>query len=186
MVFTGIPDSRKHSALPSGEQSLKPDRDPIVPAATERGLLTRVVKMLKTNNEGAIKLVAEDGEVLEIPASLLRVMRRGADILVRENAVIMNHVGRLLTLHQAAELLLISRPYLEKILENNELPSVMVGEDRRVPLDGLLEYRARVAIERREALHELTRLSQEMGLYELDDSTINLKRLAELEDESNP
>ncbi|MDQ3655832.1 MAG: excisionase family DNA-binding protein [Chloroflexota bacterium] len=142
-----------------------------------------MVEMLKTNDEGTLKLVAADGGTLEIPASLFRVMRRGVDILVRENAVIMNHVGRLLTLPQAAELLLTSRPYLEKILANNELPSVMVGEDRRVPLDGLLVYRARVAIERREALQELTRLSQEIGLDDLDLSTIKLKRLAEFDEE---
>ena len=78
------------------------------------------------------------------------------------------------------------QPALNKILANKELPSVMVGEDRRVPLDGLLAYRAQVAIERREALQELTRLSEEMGLYELDDATIKLKRLAKFEDESIP
>jgi hypothetical protein len=46
------------------------------------------------------------------------------------------------------------------------LPFRTVGADRRIALDDLLDDRERRDQERMQSIAELTRLSQELGLYE--------------------
>jgi len=70
-----------------------------------------------------------------------------------------------LTTQQAAECLNVSRPYLIKLLESDEIPFRMVGTHRRIRFQDLHEYKTRDDLARRRAADELTRLTQELGLY---------------------
>lgn len=106
----------------------------------------------------------------------------GADVLVvpREAAVLLARVlGYLangegvnvmpdsaeLTTQQAAEFLNVSRPYLIKLLESDQIPFRLVGTHRRIKFRDLREYKSRDDLERRRAADELTQLSQDLGLY---------------------
>ncbi len=70
-----------------------------------------------------------------------------------------------LTTQQAAEFLNVSRPYLIKLLESDQIPYRLVGTHRRVRFRDLREYKSRDDLDRRRAADELTGLSQELGLY---------------------
>jgi excisionase family DNA binding protein len=70
-----------------------------------------------------------------------------------------------LTTQQAAEFLNVSRPYLIKLLESDEIPFRMVGTHRRIRFQDLHEYKTRDDLARRRAADELTQLTQELGLY---------------------
>jgi excisionase family DNA binding protein len=70
-----------------------------------------------------------------------------------------------LTTQQAADFLNVSRPYLIGLLEADEIPYRMVGTHRRIRFEDLREYRRRDDLKRRQAADELTRLSEELGLY---------------------
>lgn len=70
-----------------------------------------------------------------------------------------------LTTQQAADFLNVSRPYLIKLLEAGEIPFHMVGTHRRIRFQDLREYGRNDDLARRRAADELTRLSQELGLY---------------------
>jgi excisionase family DNA binding protein len=70
-----------------------------------------------------------------------------------------------LTTQQAAEFLNVSRPYLIKLLESDEIPFRMVGTHRRIRFQDLHEYKARDDLARRRTADELTQLTQELGLY---------------------
>jgi excisionase family DNA binding protein len=70
--------------------------------------------------------------------------------------------GSELTTQEAANLLHVSRPHLVKLLDDGVIDHYKVGTHRRVPLDDVLDYRARRASVRRERLDELTRLSEEL------------------------
>jgi excisionase family DNA binding protein len=70
-----------------------------------------------------------------------------------------------LTTQQAAEFLNVSRPYLIRLLESGEIPFRLVGTHRRVRFRDLSEYNSRDDLTRRRAADELTKLTQELGLY---------------------
>ena len=70
-----------------------------------------------------------------------------------------------LTTQEAAEFLNVSRPYLIKLLESDQIPYRRVGTHRRIRFRDLRLYKSQDDLERRQAADELTQLSQELGLY---------------------
>jgi excisionase family DNA binding protein len=75
-----------------------------------------------------------------------------------------------MTTTEAAEFLDVSRPFIIKLTKRGELPYRLVGKHRRIPSTALLEYREKMYRRAKEAADELTRISQELGLYDLDES----------------
>jgi hypothetical protein len=73
--------------------------------------------------------------------------------------------------------------YLTKVVDAGELLTTTENGVTLLQLDDVLAYRQEFRRQRREALSELARLSQEMGLDDLDLKTVKLKRLAEFDDE---
>ena len=65
---------------------------------------------------------------------------------------------------QAAELLNVSRPYLVKLVESGALPHRKVGPRRRLYLEDVLSYQARLDTQRQAALQALADDLQELGL----------------------
>src|SRR5262245_48126773 len=73
-----------------------------------------------------------------------------------------------MTTTQAAEFLDVSRPFVIKLINRGELPCRMVGKHRRIPTAALRKYREKMFQRASDAAAEMTRRSQEMGLYALD------------------
>lgn len=71
-----------------------------------------------------------------------------------------------LSVDEAAEILNVPRPYLTRLLNRGEIPYHTAGKRRRINLRDLLAYKQKRDAERRQALDELTRVSQEVGLYD--------------------
>jgi excisionase family DNA binding protein len=71
-----------------------------------------------------------------------------------------------LTTGQAADLVGISRQYLVRLLDDEAIPSYLVGSHRRVRLDDLMSLKARRDEKRRAALREMVREAEAVGLYD--------------------
>lgn len=65
---------------------------------------------------------------------------------------------------EAANLLNVSRPFLVGLLEDGKIPFHKVGSHRRVRLMDVLAYQESIDEQRRDALDELTALSQQEGM----------------------
>ena len=71
-----------------------------------------------------------------------------------------------LSTQQAANLLNVSRSYLIKLLESEEIPYRKVGKHRRILAKVLYEYKSDINAKRSQSLDELSTLTEELNLYE--------------------
>ena len=102
--------------------------------------------------------------VLQIPVPALRVLADVLTHLAGGHAVAVTAVEAELTTQQAADIMNVSRPYLDKLLEERKLPHRRVGNRRRVLLHDVLTYQRLDAARRRAAADELTAEAQRLGL----------------------
>ena len=86
--------------------------------------------------------------------SLLEVLR----LISSGHGFYMIPVEAELTTQQAADLLNVSRPFLVKLLEKNEIPFTKTGRHRRVRANDIFEYKKKRDANRSDALSTLARL----------------------------
>jgi excisionase family DNA binding protein len=61
--------------------------------------------------------------------------------VLRGDRVSIVPVNRLLTTQEAANLLNVSREYVRRLIQKNEIPHVDVGRHQRIPFSDLMTYR---------------------------------------------
>lgn len=120
----------------------------------------------RAEDQSVAFLVGPGQERVELPEAIYRVLRDTVAILSRGDAIVIGSIHQLLTTTEAADLLGISRQYLIRLIERQELQCEMVGRHRRLRLGDVLAYREKRAAHRRKALDTLTALDEELGAYE--------------------
>ena len=142
--------------------------EPIVPAADEvRALHDAACALAGSANESAT-LTLPNGSTVEIPAPLMAAIRQTLDVMSNNLAVEITPVDRRLSPYQAARMLNVREEYVEKLLENGNIPVVTKGKFRYIEFEALLAYKRVKDAQTSAALDELTRLSEEMGLYDIE------------------
>lgn len=142
------------------------ERGPIAASDEERPTLEQIEALLRQSASGRTRLVAPDGKQVDLPESLLRALQQMVAFLARDRIVTLIPLSKELTTQQAANLLNVSRPYLIKLLNEKAIPYTMVGTHRRIRYRDLMEYKQRADAEQEQALEDLTRLSEALGLYD--------------------
>lgn len=115
-----------------------------------------------------LKLIG-NGEEITIPESVYQVLRQAVRAMASGKVISLVIQERELTTQQAAEMLNVSRPYLIKLLEQGEIPYIMVGTHRRVRFEDLMKYKQQRHNKRRQLLQQLVEISEEAGLYEYEE-----------------
>lgn len=108
------------------------------------------------------KLVSADGVEVEIPASAFYALHALVRDMAQGLTVTLIPHDRELTTKEAADILNVSRPFLVKLLDRDEIPYHRVGTHRRLRVEDVLAYREQRAKRRREKLRELTTLSEQV------------------------
>jgi len=116
--------------------------------------------------DGATVLRSGEGEVVALPAEVVEGLRLVAFALAEGKAVTVAPLHTTLTTQEAAELLGMSRPTFVKLLDAGEMPFTRPGRHRRVRLTDVLALRAYRRAERAAGLSELTRISEDLDLYD--------------------
>ena len=106
----------------------------------------------------------DDGEAIEIPRPVFNVLMKVLAIMSEGKAFSLIPMDKELTTQQAADILNVSRPYLNKILDLGEIPHRKVGRNRRIKFSDLLEYKEQQEHKSRGALQELADEAQELDL----------------------
>lgn len=112
------------------------------------------------------RLVGPRGEELALPEPLYHLLERMVHVLARGQAVTVVPVGQLLTTQQAADLLNMSRQYLVRLLESNQIPCSKLGRHRRLKIEDVLAYKAQRGAARKSKLAELTEIAEDAGAYD--------------------
>ncbi len=115
-----------------------------------------------------VKLVG-NGEEVTIPESVFQVLRQAVHAMASGKVVSVVSQDQELTTQQAADFLKVSRPYLIKLLEQGEIPYIMVGTHRRVRFQDLIIYKQHRDSQRSHFLQQLIEISEEAGLYEYEE-----------------
>lgn len=143
---------------------------PIAASDNERPALDKMESvfqyMLARHTLRAARLVSPHGEEIELPESVFHVLREVVHQMAQGKAVTVVPVNQQLTTQEAADILNVSRPYLVKLLEQNEIPFTKTGTHRRIRFSDLMAYKKQRDAARRGGLARLTQMSQEMGLYD--------------------
>ena len=157
--------------------TLTPGRTVLPPAeAPDMALLEQLQAMLNLPGSApATTLSGPNGEHLVLPPEVFEVLRGVVDAMMAGQAVTIASVEQRLTTQEAADLLGVSRPTVVKLLEAGEIPHERPGRHRRVKLADLLEYRDRVARERKLALDRMAQFAAESGMYERTSTPVRTR-----------
>ena len=115
---------------------------------------------------GPPELVGSDGERVQLPDTVYRLLKDIARNMQLGRAVVLIPENQQLTTQRAAGLLGVSRPYLVKLLDAGELPYHKAGSHRRIYLKDVIAYQQRRDAERKAALDRIARDAFESGLYD--------------------
>lgn len=99
---------------------------------------------------------------IELPPAVSKIVLDLLLLISKGEAVTLVPFGAELTTQKAADLLNVSRPYLVKLIEEDEIPHHKVGTHRRIRAKDLFKYKKRRDADRETALQKLIELGQEM------------------------
>lgn len=138
-----------------------------LPTETETrmaGESSRLLAACIGQGDAARLRVIDGNQEIVVPVSALKMLVDILDEMAQGNAVSIVPIHAELTTQEAADFLNVSRPYLVRLLEDGLLPFHKVGTHRRVKFRDLMTYREKSQSIRRNALDELTREAQELGM----------------------
>lgn len=133
-------------------------------AKESKSQLDRISNKMKRSSKVIEIEIGNQNEHLKIPASAFQYLSSILEYMSQGRAVSVLSVDEELTTQEAADILNVSRPHIVKLSEEGKIPFHKVGRHRRIKLKDLLAYKKKFKKQQREALDELTAISQEEGL----------------------
>ena len=113
------------------------------------------------SESSCLVLSGENGDEVRLAPAITDLIINLLGHVASGNMVALLPTGAMLTTQQAADILNVSRPFLSKLLKEDQIPHVPVGSHRRVMFEDLMAYKERRDSSRRAALEELAGLGQE-------------------------
>ncbi len=153
----------------AAEPTPRPD-EPVTADAREADAVREVARLLADSAGddavGAIRLTTPDGQALDLPASMRKILQQAIPLLTQGDAVTVASWHKELTTQEAADFLNVSRPSLIKLLEDGAIPYSKVGTHRRVRLSDILAYRQQRSNVRKDLFQWMLDVAQEQNAYD--------------------
>jgi excisionase family DNA binding protein len=143
---------------------MEPTGAPVVPDESDSELAATASRELARAAKASISVRLDDGTDLQLPKLVTPLLIKILTEMAQGNAVTLIPLHAELTTQEAANLLNISRPFLNKILDRGQLKFHKVGTHRRIRFSDLEEYRQARKKERAAAMEALAEQAQELGM----------------------
>ena len=98
---------------------------------------------------------ADQNQPIELPAGAVKLLMDILETMAAGRGVTIIPENAELTTVQAAAVLNISRPFLIKLIEDRVLPCRLVGKHRRIRIEDVMTYKAKIDEDREAALDAL-------------------------------
>ncbi len=154
---------REGSISPSVRSSVRR----LEPSSESAEYINHVLRTFLANAKPAkpLQFVGPDGVTEDIPIEIYAVLREVFQHLKDGQAISLIPDDTQLTTQQAAEILNISRPYLYRMLDADEIPFIQVGTHRKLRLADVEVLRERRRNESRKALNAIAELNEDCDDY---------------------
>lgn len=120
----------------------------------------------KISNIDTFFMMKSEGQEIQLPPVITQVINEIINILYQGSSLTLIPMEKELTTQQAAYILNVSRPFVIKLLDSNEISYRKVGTHRKILMKDLIAYKLKATTIRKSKLSELVNLSQELGLYD--------------------
>jgi excisionase family DNA binding protein len=121
---------------------------------------------LKEHESASLRLGGAGDKEIVLPDSILRLVYEALSSVAAGKKLRLVEEDEEVSPEKAAEFLQVSRPYLVRLLDGDEIPFHYVGTHRRITMSDLIEYKRKRKIKSKEALQKMVEASEEMGLYD--------------------
>ena len=131
-------------------------------AALARSSGQSLARLIKKNRPLTLKVRDSDQEQpIELPPGAVLLLLDILEAMAAGHGITLNPENAELTTVQAADVLNVSRPFLIKLLEEKALPCRKVGAHRRIRMEDVMAYKARIDADREAVLNQLVAEAQE-------------------------
>jgi excisionase family DNA binding protein len=131
-------------------------------AALARSSRQSLSRLIRKNRLLTLKVTDTDQEQpIELPPGAVLLLMDILEAMAAGRGVTIIPENAELTTVQAADVLNVSRPFLIKLLEEKALPCRKVGAHRRIRMEDVMAYKARIDAERETVLDQLVAEAQE-------------------------
>lgn len=132
---------------------------------TEKAKAFSRILARKFDSESRVTIQHEnDGDSIEIPRPVFNVLVKVLAVMSEGKAFSLMPMDEELTTQQAADILNVSRPYLNKILDLGEILHRKVGRNRRIKFSDLLKFKNLQEGKSEAALQKLAEEAQELDM----------------------
>jgi excisionase family DNA binding protein len=135
-----------------------------MPEGTDSELAATASRELARAAKASVTVRLDDGTELQLPKLVTPLLIKILTEMAQGNAVTLIPLHAELTTQEAANLLNVSRPFLNKMLDRGELNFHKVGTHRRIKFSDLEEYRQRREERRSAVMEALAEQAQELGM----------------------
>jgi len=136
-------------------------------------LTEHVDQLDREDNSSIIIRIGNSHELLEIPNGFFHSLKSIFDGISEKKSVSVEPYDKEITIEEAAKIFFHLAPHhVEELLDKGEISYRQKGNAKLMKLSEVLKYDKKLRIEGRKALDELTKISQEMGLYDMHDNPL--------------
>jgi excisionase family DNA binding protein len=116
-------------------------------------------------NSGVINVKFEDSEAtIAIPYKAIELLHSILLNMAKGQSITLLLSDTEITTQQAAEILGMSRPHVVKLIEDGVIPHKKVGTHRRILLQDIIDYDAKIRKQREDSLEFLAEQAQDLKL----------------------